>query len=137
MSVETAERVATFLHEFILKHAAAFYAGTLGLTDDLDEMQGIASYILTAKLEVVTMRACQRGVRAARTLDRWQFQRLMERFESLGWVTQTEPPKNSNTPRWTVNPRVHTLFEQRATSEAQRKAHVREIITNLGVDDKC
>lgn len=83
------------------------------------------------------MRACQRGARAARTLDRWQFQRLMERFESLGWVTQTEPPKNSNTPRWTVNPRVHTLFEQRATSEAQRKAHVREIITHLGMDEKC
>lgn len=133
---ETAGRVASFLHEFVLKHAAAFFAGTLGLTDDLDEMQGIASYILTARLKVVTMRDCQRGVRAARALDRWQFQRLMERFESLGWVAQAEPPKNSNAPRWAVNPRVHELFKQRAASEAQRKAQVREIITTLGLEEK-
>src|SRR5690606_35879755 len=49
VSVETAERVAAFLHEFILKHAAAFYGGMLGMSDEQDELQSTASYILTAK----------------------------------------------------------------------------------------
>lgn len=32
----------------------------------------------------ITMRDCQRGVHAMRSMDRWQFQRLMGRFENLG-----------------------------------------------------
>ena len=125
VSAETATRVAAFLHEFLLPHAAAFYTSVIGPSSELEELQGIASYVLTAGLEIITMRDCQRGVHAMRSLDRWQFQRLMERFESLGWVTQIDPPKNSSAPRWAINPRVHELFQQRAAAEAARKGKIK------------
>lgn len=125
ISAETATRVAAFLHEFVLPHAAAFYTSVVGPSSELEELQAIASYILTAGLEIITMRDCQRGVHAMRSLDRWQFQRLMERFESLGWATQIDPPKNSSAPRWAINPRVHDLFQQRAAAEAARKGKIK------------
>lgn len=125
ISAETATRVVTFLHEFVLPHAAAFYTSVLGPSSELEELQAIASYILTAGLKIITMRDCQRGVHAMRSLDRWQFQRLMERLESLGWVTQIDPPKNSSAPRWAINPRVHDLFQQRAAAEAARKGKIK------------
>src|SRR5690606_19416698 len=49
ISAETATRVATFLHEFVLPHAAAFYGSILDMSDEQDELQSIASYILTNK----------------------------------------------------------------------------------------
>lgn len=133
---ETAARVATFLHEFVLPHAAAFYTSVIGPSSELEELQGIASYVLTAGLEIITMRDCQRGVHAMRSLDRWQFQRLMERFESVGWVAQVEPPKNSNAPRWAVNPRVHELFKQRAAAEAARKGKIKAAWKTLSPDEE-
>ncbi|WP_347264740.1 DUF3987 domain-containing protein [Nitrobacter sp.] len=125
VSAETAAGAAAFLHDFLLPHAAAFYTSVLGPSSEVEELQGVASYVLTAGLEVITMRDCQRGIHAMRSLDRWQFQRLMERFESLGWVSQIDPPKNSSAPRWVVNPRVHDLFKQRAAEETARKGKVK------------
>lgn len=127
VSAETAARVAAFLHEFVLKHAAAFFAGTLGMSDEQDELQSIASYILTTKPDVMTVRDCQRGSRVMRAMTRQQIQRVMEQLESLGWVEQIAPPKNSATLRWGINPRVHERFASRAVEEARRKQGLRDV----------
>lgn len=133
---ETASRVAAFLRAFVLPHAAAFYASMLGPSSELEELQNIASYVLTGRLEIITMRDCQRGVHAMRSIDRWQFQRLMERFESLGWVMQIDPPKNSSAPRWAINPRVHDLFQQRTATEAERKGRIKAAWQSLSPNEE-
>jgi len=46
----TAQRVADFLHEFLLPHALAFYSGILSLSDDHDRLQSLAGYILARHL---------------------------------------------------------------------------------------
>lgn len=131
VSDNTASRVATFLHEFLLPHAAAFHSGVLGMSDDQDELQAIASYILTNKPDVMTVRDCQRGARLMRAMTRQQIQRVMEQLESLGWVQQIAPPKNSFTLRWAINPRVHELFAARAAAEARRKQGLRDVATQI------
>lgn len=128
---ETASRVAAFLHEFVLKHAAAFYGGILGMSDEQDELQSTASYILTAKPDVMTVRDCQRGSRVMRAMTRQQIQRVMEQLESLGWVEQIAPPKNSITLRWGINPRAHELFASRAVEEARRKQGLRDVANQV------
>src|SRR5690606_19894552 len=131
VSAETATRVATFLHEFVLPHAAAFYGGILDMSDEQDELQSIASYILTNKPDVMTVRDCQRGSRVMRAMTRQQIQRVMEQLESLGWVEQIAPPKNSVTLRWRINPRVHERFAIRAVKEARRKQGLREVANQV------
>lgn len=131
VSADTASRVAAFLHGFVLKHAAAFYGGTLGMSDEQDELQSIASYILTARPDVMTVRDCQRGSRVMRAMTRQQVQRVMEQLESLGWVEQIAPPKNSSTLRWAINPRVHELFVSRAAEETRRKQGLRDVANQV------
>lgn len=131
VSAETATRVATFLHEFVLPHAAAFYGGILDMSDEQDELQSTASYILTNKPDVMTVRDCQRGSRVMRAMTRQQIQRVMEQLESLGWVEQIAPPKNSVTLRWRINPRVHELFAIRAVKEARRKQGLRDVANQV------
>ena len=65
---DTARRVASFLHGFLLPHALAFYAGVLGLANDHDRLADVAGYILAHRLERVTNRDVQRGDRTMRSL---------------------------------------------------------------------
>jgi hypothetical protein len=101
------------------------------MSDEQDELQSIASYILTARPDVMTVRDCQRGSRVMRAMTRQQIQRVMEQLESLGWVEQISPPKNSATLRWGINPRVHELFANRAIEEARRKQGLRDVTNQV------
>jgi hypothetical protein len=121
----TARRVADFLHGFLLRHAFAFYAGTLGLTDDHDRLAELAGHILTHGLEVVTSRDVQRGVHNMRKLDGREVLRLFEQLEAFGWVERTPGKRPSDPPWWRVNPVVHQRFADRAQAEAVRRQKAR------------
>ena len=84
----TARRVANFLHGFLLPHAIAFYAGTLGLANDHDVMADIAGYILARKLNVITSRDVQQGTRDMRRLIQRETEELFEQLEAFGWLTR-------------------------------------------------
>lgn len=126
ISGATARRVADFLHQFLLRHAVAFYGGVLGLSDDHERMQAIAGYILSRKLEVVTNRDVQRGDRTMRQIKEHDIRPIMEQLSALGWVEQVPGPRPSSGTRWMVNPAVHRLFADRAEKEAQRRAEAKE-----------
>ena len=66
---DTARRVASFLHGFLLQHALAFYTGVLGLANDHDRLANVADYILAHRLERITNRDVQRGDRSMRDLN--------------------------------------------------------------------
>jgi hypothetical protein len=128
----TARRVADFLHGFLLRHAFAFYAGTLGLTDDHDRLAELAGHILTHGLEVVTSRDVQRGVHNMRKLDGREVLRLFEQLEAFGWVERTPGKRPSDPPWWRVNPVVHQRFADRAQAEAARRQKARAALAALG-----
>ncbi len=127
----TARHAADFLHRFIAPSAIAFYTGTLGLSDDHEALIELASFIISHRLATVQHRDCQRGSTTLKALEREQSRRLFEKLESLSWLEPTEPPRNSNTPRWAVNPAVFDLFEDRAKAERERRQKARENLVGL------
>jgi hypothetical protein len=128
VAADTAERVAQFLHNFLLPHAVAFYAGVLGLSDDHDRLTAVAGYVLARKLDRITNRDVQRGDRTMRGLTRRDIERLFEQLDALGWINRIESKRFGDPPQWVVNPEVHRLFQERAKKEAARRSSIRAAI---------
>jgi hypothetical protein len=135
VTADTARRVAKFLHEFLLPHAVAFYAGVLGLSDDHERLSAVAGYILAHGLKRITNRDVQRGDRSMRGLTRRDTDRVFEQLDALGWISRdTSRPQGwrpSDPPRWVVNPEVHRLFQERAQVETSRRLSAREAIAEV------
>jgi hypothetical protein len=131
ISVETAQRVADFLHRFLLPHAVAFYSAIYGLSDEHDRLAAVAGYILAHKIDVLTNRVIQRGDRTMRGLKKYEIENVCHQLSALGWVDPIPGARPTDPPRWAVNPEVHRLFEIRATQEAERRQREREIIAAL------
>ena len=130
---DTAERVARFMHRFLLPHAVAFYGGVLDLSDDHDRLQAIAGYILAQRLEIVKPRDVQAGVRTMRKLERRDTTGALEQLEALGWLLPQSPAQRANAaPVWRVNPAVHRLFAERSDAERERREKARRAIEELG-----
>lgn len=118
----TAERVATFMRLFLLPHAASFYSGILGLSDDHDRLRSIASYILAHGLSEVDNRTVQRGDKAMRKISNGEIQPLLQQLAALNWLAGVKDPvRPSSDPTWFVNPIVHTLYRERAANESKRR----------------
>ena len=128
INADTAERVARFMHEFLLPHALAFYSGVLALADDHDRLSAVAGYILARGLERITTRDVARGDRTMRRLSRQDTNAVFEQLEALGWLARVSAARPSDPPHWLVNPQCHQLFESRAQEEAERRARVHELI---------
>jgi hypothetical protein len=131
VSEGTAQRVATFLHDFIFKHAVAFYTGVLGLSDDHDRLKNLASYILARKLDKITNRDVQHGDRSMRQLADRDILKIFEQLEALGWVERRLPRRPQERLQWIVNPQVHIQFAARAEQEANRRAAAREEVAEI------
>jgi hypothetical protein len=127
----TARRVANFLHQFLLPHAMAFYAGTLGLSDDHDQLTNVAGFILAHQLKWVTNRDVARGNRDMRKLKKHEVDNIFHQLEALGWVERVAGNRNTDPPRWFVNPEVHERFAERGKREAERRARERAQIGAL------
>jgi Protein of unknown function (DUF3987) len=127
----TARRVADFMHRFLLPHAFAFYAGMLGLSDDHDQLAAVAGYILARKLDRITNRDMQRGVRTMRGLRRKETESIFQQLDALGWISSIQGPRRSAPSHWIVNPEVHRLFAERAAREATERAKEREMLKKI------
>jgi hypothetical protein len=129
ITAATAENVEKFMHEFLLPHAMAFYAGVLGLADDHDRITAVAGYILAQELEEITNRDVARGTRAMRQLSRRDIEAVFEQLEALGWLFRIPDKKRPSSPsRWKVNPVAHTMFAQKAKDERGRRKKIRQLI---------
>ena len=124
----TARRVARFMHEFLLPHAFAFYAGILGLSDDHERLTAVSGYILAHKLDRVTNRDIQRGDRTMRGLTRFETEKVFEQLDAFGWVSRVPGRRPTDPPHWIVNPDVHRLFAERAKQEVAKRAGDRTVI---------
>ncbi len=128
ISADTTRQVQEFLHGFLLKHAFAFYAGTLDTPEEYDRLRALATYILAHEKTVVKNRDVQSSVRSCRGLKERDIRPLFEQLASLGWLHRMESMRAGSPPHWRVNPRVHTLFKEKAKEEMQRREAVKAII---------
>jgi hypothetical protein len=130
IDADTAERVAQFLHQFLLRHALAFYSGVLDLSDDHDRLAAVAGHILAHKLEHVTNRDVQRGDRTMRRLTRRETDSVFEQLSAFGWLFYVPPKRAGDPPSWNVNPEVHRLFADRAKQEAARREEFKKLLAD-------
>lgn len=131
VEAQTARRVGKFLHQFLLGHSVAFYAGILGLSDDHDRLTAIAGHILAQRLDRVTNRDVQRGDRTMRGLRDFEIRPLLEQLEAMGWLDRAEGPRPSSPPHFKVNPLVHQRFTEKAKAESERRALARAAIAEI------
>ena len=123
VDAETAQRVADFMHDFLLPHAISFYKVTTGLSDDHDRLCAVGGFILARKLNSVTNRDIQRGDRTMRKLTQRDTLAVFEQLEAFGWVTRPFKIEPGPVTKWIVNEAVHQRFAQRAKEEAERRQH--------------
>lgn len=132
ISAATAAKVAQFIGTFLLPHAFAFYAGVLGMSDDQEQLEAVAGYILAHRLKEIDHRTIQRSVRSCRKLDRFSTRPLFETLAAMNWLTAVDDPEKRNgEPRWFVNSYVHQLFAERAEREEARRIQARATIIEL------
>src|SRR5262249_35411811 len=99
-----ARRVATFLSQFLGRHAMAFYTSIYGLSDDYDRLTTVAGYILARKPERLTNRVIHRGDRSMRGLKRPEIEGICQQLDALGWVTEAPKKRTTDPSYWNVNP---------------------------------
>lgn len=129
ITIGTAKRAARFLHEYIMRHSMAFYFTMLGVSDDQDIIEDVAGYILTHKVETVTMRTFQRGSTRMRKLTRQQVEPICHQLEAMGWIDELDA--RGKTLLGKVNPRVHEKFKAKAATEKTRRENVRRAIKSI------
>jgi hypothetical protein len=130
INADTAERVAKFLHSFLLPHALVFYTTVYGLADEHDRLTAVAGYILARGLTTLTNRDIQRGDRTMRKLNKLDIESVFHQLDALGWINRM-PGRPTDPPRAAVNPEVHRLFAERAKQEADRRQREHEAIADM------
>jgi hypothetical protein len=132
VTVETAQRVAKFMHEFLLPHAIAVYISILGLSDDQNELAAVADHILAHELPVLTNRDLGKGCRSLRKLlKRSHQENVCQQLENLGWLMRIPGRNQTQPPRWLVNPKVHERYRERAAKERKRRQQVSETLAEF------
>ena len=128
ISGKTAARVARLMLAFLLPNAARFYNEILPSSQYMEPAKWIAGYILAQKTLSVRERDLYRANRNFRNSPD-NLQQAMKILAAAGWVVPAHYRKNDGRINvWTVNPKCHTLFAQRAHDEKKRRQEVKEKI---------
>ncbi len=123
ISAANAERVATFMLDFLLPHASRFYVELLQETAEETSIQWLAGHILAHALTSITARDIGRAYRLLRGKPK-EIQTVMEHLTALGWVRPTNESRSRGPSHWQVNPHVSVVFAEHAMAERARRQAV-------------
>lgn len=127
--IETAERAADFLHEFLFPHALAFYTNVLGMSDRHDALLATAGWILTHQPECITVRDVRRGDRIMRELDVDDAEQILRKLDAMSWL-DPKPSARRDSVTYAVNPLVFSEFGHRAEKEKAKRERARALIAS-------
>ena len=117
--------------DYLFEHTRAFHEDLLSDNWTDEYVKWIGGYIVSRKLESVTLRELYRAYRAFAQLGTERQRAVMQFLVYFSWLTPVERT-NPGVPsqRWSVNPRVHTLFGDVAVAEADRRKSARELVAH-------
>ncbi|MGO7501540.1 DUF3987 domain-containing protein [Rhizobium johnstonii] len=131
VEVATIRKAETLLFKFMLNHAMAFHLEILGSGQDAT-IRSIAGYILTHKVELVTLRDLQRNVAPCRELERRDYMKILDRLSADGWLSEVQPgPRSTSAPQGIVNPEVHIRFVKKAEEERARRDEIYRLASGI------
>jgi hypothetical protein len=114
------DRVDTIMREYFIPHAEQFYNVISGAAPRL---RSVASAILRCKKDDIVLRDVVRGCHMMQDMDRDKQIRLMQRFETAGWLMRTDQ-RHSTTPHWRRVPGLPALFADELKRETEARAAV-------------
>ena len=129
ISYDVASRVGEFMDKFLKPHAIAFYGNVLGMSDGHDALLATASWVLSHRPALVSVRDVQRGDRIMRNLSKEDAATVLERLDAFGWL-EPLPVVRRDQQKWTVKPEVYSVFDERAKDEKARREQVRALIAS-------
>jgi hypothetical protein len=136
VSLETAQRAARYLTEFVYSHVRALYSIVLGNSRKLEQHAvRIAGFILARRREHLTARDIERAYKSIKKADAQNdLGATMGHLAELEWVRPTKD-RGGEATAWDINPTVHDgRFEEIAAAERARRDEVQEKIKHAGED---
>ena len=126
VTASTAKRVSRFI-AFLMRHAVRFYTEFYEPAEHSTEARNIAGHLLTRPDKLsVTPRDIEK-VRRGLQNDRRLTLSAMRDLETAGWVSVAAADRSKDGPtKWTVNPKIHIRFAERAVRETAHRAKARE-----------
>ncbi|WP_170118227.1 DUF3987 domain-containing protein [Phreatobacter oligotrophus] len=132
VSAKTATQAARLVSWF-LTQSIRFYEDYVGAGEAVEDARWLADHLLTTGKQQLTRREIGR-VRNAMAGKPWRMCAAMRQLEWANWV-DVDPKGGSDKhgPEWwTVNPRVHVAFADRAKIVAAQRADIQERIRTAG-----
>jgi hypothetical protein len=125
----TAQRAANYMRDILLPHLIRADA-TMFATAQTSHAKWIAGLILARNQPRITDRDIVHAYRPLRAPEcRRERQEVMESLVTVGWLLPEEQANPSRPPAaWAVNPKVLSLFSERAERERQARAQGRKQI---------
>ena len=99
---EVARRADTMIREFFIPHAEQFY-DLLDGGGSAHRVRSVATAILRCPKDEIVLRDVVHRCRVMRGKERDEQIRLMQRFETFGWLTRLDRHGNAH-PRWRRTP---------------------------------
>lgn len=134
VSEQTAKQVDLLMRDFLLPHALSYYTDILGGVGDLEHARWIAGYVLSKKLSEISNRDMVQAYKNWRGMDGWQRDRVMQTLDDMGWLKPVKSDSSYNKRRataWKINPAVHTIFEDFAKLELERRNAIKDEIKDI------
>lgn len=124
VSAATARMVSRFV-AFLIGHALRFYSKFYEPAEHTAEAQNIAGFLLTRPdILSVTPRDIEKARRSLQGKRR-ETLAAMSDLENAGWVSVSGRDPSGPT-KWTINPKIHDRFADRAEREKVHRAKARE-----------
>jgi hypothetical protein len=118
----------SYLRDILLPHLQRA-EGVMFATEQTGHARWIAGFILLRGEETVTARDIMRSYRPLRAPEqRREMLDVMSSLEAMGWVREV-PQMNGRAPvAWNVNPKVHSVFSERAKREKSERQAAKDRI---------
>ncbi len=117
---EPARRADAMLREYFIPHAEQFYEL---LSGGNTRLRSVASAILRCPEDEIVLRDVTRRYHALQQMDRNEHIKLMQRFETFGWLTRLDQ-RGEATPRWQRTNGLGKRFEDDLKREVETRAAV-------------
>lgn len=127
-------RAAVIFGRFLLRHSLRFYETYFGASGAASEAREIAGYLLTkgpslGEITRKTIYDARKDLRGLANLS--VLLGAMAELENAGWCAVMARGSDGPT-RWTVNPLVHTRFDERAIRERSNRSTRQRRIVEAG-----
>ena len=129
----TARRVTALMKQYLLPQALRFYTDTTSHADPVYSIAQRAASMVLAKGQLrLTNRDMLNSVKLWKDGTPFQRQAVIGLLRGAGWLLGGDSKRDTgNETAWTVNPRVHVLYGERATMERAKREQNAETMKAL------